>query len=255
MCKVYNGAVQKYTSYMPKTLENTLFFDIIDIEISLSDERAPTIISCWVLFCIYRGLRYMGDNNENKTINIDLNNLPKHCKDMTKEEREYVSKLVKEGKVHHKQIEAGLRNIIPLNQRSPEERREICRKGANSVNETHGEKKNAKQILDNFLTVYANDDAIEENDCITKDIKKLIKKHNVKLTQYDLIMLAMISRAQQGDVKASAYISDLYGDIRAKEVRNINDVMSQADKDLIHNIADRLGISTDILDADIKEIE
>ena len=26
MCKVYNGAVQKYTSYMPKTLENTHFF-------------------------------------------------------------------------------------------------------------------------------------------------------------------------------------------------------------------------------------
>ena len=25
MCKVYNGAVQKYTSYMPKTLENTHF--------------------------------------------------------------------------------------------------------------------------------------------------------------------------------------------------------------------------------------
>lgn len=197
----------------------------------------------------------MGDNNENKQIDIDLNNLPKHCKNMTKEEREYVSKLVKEGKVHHKQIEAGLKNIIPLNQRTPEERKEICRKGANQVNEMHGEKKNAKQILDNFLTVYANDNAIEENDCVTKDIKRLIKKHNVRLTQYDLIMLAMISKAQQGDVKASAYISDLYGDIRTKEIRNVNDVMSQADKELINNIADRLGISTDILDADIREIE
>ena len=40
MCKVYNGAVQKYTSYMPKTLENTRFF-VYNIIKKIMKERLP----------------------------------------------------------------------------------------------------------------------------------------------------------------------------------------------------------------------
>lgn len=234
---------------MPKTLENTLFFDIIDIEISLSEERAPTIISCWVLFCIYRGLRYMRDDNRT-SIGIDLDNIPKDMKAMSKEQRQQVIDAVRSGEIEHKQIKASLNNLVPMSSRPEEEQRAIRRKGWEKMTELKGERKTAKQILDNLLPIFASDSATDNNDSISDDIKKLIKKHNVKLTQYDLIMLAMISRAQNGDVKAASYVSDHFGDVVVKETHNVNESMSQADKELIRNISDRLGIANDIIDID-----
>lgn len=185
-----------------------------------------------------------------------MGKLPKDAnRNLTKDERHKLFTEAKAGNSEHKQYNSLAKNLIPINSRPEEEQLAIRRKGWEKMMQIKGDKKSAKRILDDFLPIYATNLALNENSAITDDLKALIKKHNIKITQYDLIMLAMISKAQQGDVKASAYISDLYGDIRTKEIRNVNDVMSQADKELINNIADRLGISTDILDADIREIE
>lgn len=181
---------------------------------------------------------------------ISQNNIPKDAKKMTKEERQIITEGVKNGTIKHKQIEQGIKNLIPLNKRSPEERKEIARKGALALKEIRGERKNAKQILEELLPIYAKDSAIDDNELISDDIKRTIKENNIKLTQYDLIMLAMISKAQLGDVKASEYISNHFGDTVVKETHNINESISVSDKALIDKISKRLNI----VEADYKEV-
>ena len=60
----------------------------------------------------------------------------------------------------------------------------------------------------------------------------------------------MIYKAQNGDVKASEYISNHYGDVVTKEVHNVNESISEADKALINKLSDRLNISRDVIDID-----
>lgn len=184
----------------------------------------------------------MGDNIEitNKTRMRDIED---------PELRKKIYKEVKEGKhKDNKGLQAIARNIIPLTERSPEEAREIRRKGAEATNKLRGERKTAKQILNTLLPLYANTSAITSNDNIPEDIKSEILKKKIDITQYDLIMLAMIKKAQQGDVKASEFVRDTFGDVVVKEVHNVNESMSQADKELIRNISERLGIANDALD-------
>ena len=168
------------------------------------------------------------------------------------EERKRIYREAREEGKHtqSKAIQAQARNLIPLNERSEEEAREIRRKGAEALNRLKGEKKNAKQILDTLLPIYADKNAIISNEVIPQDIKDTIIKHNMKITQYDLIMLSQIYQAQQGNVKSAEFIANHYGDIVVKETHNINESISEADKQLINNLKDRLNI----IDVEVKDV-
>lgn len=158
-------------------------------------------------------------------------------------ERKKVFKEVRQGKAKgSKQIEAAAKNLIPLNERTPEEAAEIRRKGAMAVNQLRGEKKNAKQILDALLPIYANDSAIKNNNTIPEDIKEMIIKKNIKVTQYDLLYMSMLYEAQHGNVKAAEYIRDTNGEKPINETHNINETISESDKALIKNLQERLNI-------------
>ena len=160
----------------------------------------------------------------------------------SKEERQKAFREAKEGKhKENKHLQAVAKNLIPLNERSEEEARAIRRKGAEAVNQLKGERKNAKQILDSLLPLYANKDAISQNDNIPSDVKQQILDKNIKITQYDLIMLSMIHRAQNGDVKASEFIANRFGDIVQKDIK-VTETMSESDKKLIEKLSNRLNI-------------
>lgn len=166
--------------------------------------------------------------------------------------RKQIFKEAKEGKYQdNKHLQVVTKNLIPINERPIEEQKEIRRKAAEATNKIKGEKKNAKQILDNLLPIYANKDAIKDNDCIPLDIKKQILDKNIQITQYDLIMLAQIHQAQQGNTKASEFIRDTYGDKPVNETHNVNEIMTQADKDLINKLSNRLNIKDkSVIDVD-----
>lgn len=174
--------------------------------------------------------------------NISKDNIPKDIKKISDPEtRKEIYKKVESGEIHHKQLEASKKNLVPLNKRSPEEAAAIRRKGWEAMTQLKGERKTAKQSLDQFLPIFANDPANDEN--IPEDIKKLLKDNkNVKVTQYDLIMLSMIAQARNGNVKAAEYIRDTYGDKPINETHNINETISEADKKLIEKLSSRLNI-------------
>lgn len=177
-----------------------------------------------------------------KEDNNKSNNIPKDAnKELSREERQELFEKAKNGEIEHKQYKSLSKNLIPLNQRSEEERKAIQRKGWEAMMNLKGERKNAKQILDSLLPLYANNNAINENDSIPIDIKKEILSKNIKITQYDLIMLSMIYKAQNGDVKSAEFVANHYGDIVTKEV-NIKDSMSESDRKLIEKLSKRMGL-------------
>ena len=162
----------------------------------------------------------------------------------TSEERKRAFKECKEGKGKYKdnkQIKAITKNLIPLTERTEEEQKEIRRKGWESMMSLKGERKNAKQILDELLPLFANTDAITENDTIPVDIKKTILDKNIKITQYHLIMLSQIYQAQNGNVKSAEFIANHFGDIVQKDIK-VTETMSESDKKLIEKLSNRLNI-------------
>ena len=181
---------------------------------------------------------------------ISREEIPKHIKEIKKEDRHEIYEKVKSGEIKHKQIEASINNLKPFNQMSEEEAYKIRRKGWEAMQKIKGERKTAKESLEQFLPLFAENIADDEN--IPQEIKDLIKDNKeIKVTQYDLIMLSMINQARQGSVKAAEYIRDTYGDRPIKESHTINETISVSDKALIDKIANRLNI----IDSDYKEVE
>lgn len=132
-----------------------------------------------------------------------------------------------------------LRKRVPFNQMPEEKRREICRKGAEAINQLHGEKKTAKQSLENILTLKVDDNIIAGADIDPKVAEKL-KRDNPNATLYDLIQAVAVGRALDGNVKAMEYVRDTHGDKPTDKVELTGQIMTDADRDLLQTIGDRL---------------
>ena len=162
----------------------------------------------------------------------------------SKEERQKAFKDIREGKTkgYSKQVINQCKNLKPLNERDPEEAKAIRRKGAEAINKARGEKKNAKQILDEILPLFANRDTIRSSDSIPEDIKQEILRRNIDVTHYHLVYLALLSEAEKGNVKAIETLRDTAGDKPITETHNLNEIITESDKALIEKIGKRLNI-------------
>ena len=237
MCKVYNGAVQKCTSYMPKTLENTHFlWDNIIKKIMKErlSERQTEKKSVGAFFYFF----------------YKMENLPKHIKDIKKEDRHEIYEKVKAGEIKHAQMEAATRNLKRFDELPEEEAYKLRRKGWASMMKIKEERKTARECLNTFLPLVAED--IAKNPTISDEVKKIVEEHpELKVTQYDLIYLAMIAKAQSGNVNAATFIRDTAGDKPINESHTVTESISINDKELLERVAKRLNIQ----EADYREID
>lgn len=64
------------------------------------------------------------------------------------------------------------------------------------------------------------------------------------LTQYDLVNLAMVTAAKQGDTKAAAYVRDTIGD-KLAEKTEISATFTDGDKSLLEKVSARLAALSD----------
>lgn len=148
---------------------------------------------------------------------------------------------IKAGEVKPEGIQKGWLNLrpIPITERDPEERREICRKGAAAVNKIHGEKKSAKESLDRMLSILATPEIIAAAD-IEKALADRLKKENPDMTIYDVANAAAIGRALSGNVAAMQYIRDTRGDMPIKQIELTENITTDADREMLRAIAARL---------------
>ena len=83
-------------------------------------------------------------------------------------------------------------NLIPFNELTEEEQRELARKGGQKSGEVRKAKKTMKQMLDYLL-------------------EKNIKTNKGDMSTLEAIMVSMIAKASKGDVRATEFIRDTIG--------------------------------------------
>ena len=138
--------------------------------------------------------------------------------------------------------EKGWKNLsrdYQLNKIDPEKRREICQKGAAAVNKIRGEKKTAREALENILTLKVNDKIINAAD-LEPEIAERLKRSGSEVTFYDLINLVAVGRAVGGNMKAYELVRDTYGDKPIERVEVSENVTTDQDREMMRAIAARL---------------
>lgn len=150
---------------------------------------------------------------------------------------------IKAGEQEPQGAQKGWKNLQPekynFSVMDKEKHREICRKGAAAVNKLHGERKTAKQALENILTLKVNDEIIAGAD-LPPEIAERLKRSNPDATIYDLIQIVAAGRAVGGNIKAAEYIRDTYGDKPHDTVEINANITTDQDRELMRRIAERL---------------
>ena len=130
-------------------------------------------------------------------------------------------------------------NFAVLKEKDPEKAREIHSMGAQAVKRLHGEQKNAKQILDNVLSLLVDDEIINGAD-LPPEIANKLKKSNKDITMYELIQTVAAGRAAAGNMKAVEYIRDTYGDKPTEKLDITGEIMTDTDRAMLEKISRRL---------------
>ena len=134
---------------------------------------------------------------------------------------------------------SNLQKRVPFNQMPPEKLQEISKKGAAAVHKLHGEKKTAREALQNILTLKVNDEMLSAADVPPEMIDKL-KRDNPDATIYDLIQAVAVGRALGGNMKAYELIRDTAGDKPVDRVELTENITTEADREMMRNITERL---------------
>ena len=161
--------------------------------------------------------------------------------DQEKEKTEYQK--IMDGEQEPTGCQKGWKNLQPEKYNfavmDQEKRKEICRKGAEAVNKIKGEKRTAKEALENILTLRVNDKIISAAD-LEPELAERLKRSGIDITLYDLIQLVAAGRAVGGNMKAYELIRDTYGDMPVKQIEVTENVTTDADRELMRQLSERL---------------
>ena len=151
---------------------------------------------------------------------------------------------VMSGEIEPQGRQKGWKNLktIPFNQMDKERAREIRSKGGKAVQELRGEKKNAKQVLDNLLTLKATEDILDGAD-LRPELVERLRKSTKGATLYDVMGAVALGKALDGNVKAMEYVRDTYGDkpIDTSRIELTENLMTESDRELLEKLSQRLG--------------
>ena len=132
-----------------------------------------------------------------------------------------------------------LEKRVSFNMMDPERAKEIQRMGAEAVNALKGEKRTAKESLENILTMKASEKIINGAD-LSPELAERLKRSGIDITMYDLMQLVAVGRAVGGNMKAYELIRDTYGDAPIKQVEISENITTDQDRELLRDIAERL---------------
>lgn len=159
------------------------------------------------------------------------------------------------GIIHHKD------KIKVVDHQPTEDDMRVCRLGmvtsesAKKSNETRRNRKTAQESLKFLLSCSAEPKEAKEiirvltggewSDTIKNFFNPDDKEEDGnQLTQYDLINLAMITSAKNGDTKAAMYVRDTIGDKLADKVE-MEATFTDGDKSLLEKVQKRLELLSD----------
>ena len=167
------------------------------------------------------------------------------------------AQMIIDGDIEPEKHERGLLNLrkrVPFNQMTPEKQYEIRRKGAEAINQLHGEKKSAKQALEKILTLKVDDDLLAVAD-IPEEIAKRLRRDNPNATIYDLVQAVAVGRALDGNMKAYELVRDTHGDKPIERVEVTENITTDEDRALMKQINERLQASELVVVSDASAQE
>ena len=92
-------------------------------------------------------------------------------------------------------------NLIPVTQRTKQERLEISRKGGKASGEARRKKANLRKTLDKLLTMNVSDERL----------KKKLEEMGLYADNQTLLCVVMLEKAIKGNVRAAEWISNIIG--------------------------------------------
>lgn len=132
-----------------------------------------------------------------------------------------------------------LEKRVSFNAMDPEKAAEIRRKGAEAVNALKGEKRTAREALENILTLKASDAIISGAD-LPEELADRLKRSGISITMYDLLQLVAVGRAAGGNMKAYELIRDTYGDMPVKQIEVSENITTDSDREMMRQLTERL---------------
>ena len=130
--------------------------------------------------------------------------------------------------------------------------REISKKGQEKSLEVKRQRRSARECLESILSLEVTNDIIAGAE-LSDELKEQLMKNNPHATMYDLIQLVALGLAVGGDLKAVEYVRDTTGDKPTNRIDVSSDVMSDADRALLAQIAARLDDPKTVIAKDITE--
>ena len=124
----------------------------------------------------------------------------------------------------------GKDNLIPMNERTEGEQREIARKGGIESGKARRRKRTMKEAAQIILKAPVSAEKAE-----------LLKKHGIAeqdCTNLMLIMVKAVQMAADGDLKAAAFVRDILGENPQYKIYEKRLEYLIADKEAAHTLAD-----------------
>ncbi|MDD5901886.1 MAG: hypothetical protein PUC58_00690 [Oscillospiraceae bacterium] len=125
---------------------------------------------------------------------------------------------------------AGKDNLIPMNERTEDEQREIARKGGIESGKARRRKRTMKEAAQIILKAPVNDEQAE-----------LLKKYGIAeqdCTNLMLIMAKAVQMAADGDLKAAEFVRDILGENPQYKIYEKRLEYLIADKEANHAVID-----------------
>lgn len=113
-------------------------------------------------------------------------------------------------------------------------------KGGKAVAELYGEKKTAKQALENVLSLRITDTMLDDSG-VNEELIARLKRSNPNATIYDLLHAVAVDKALKGSMRALEYVRDTNGDKPIDRANiDVNGIMTDSDRALLETIGRRL---------------
>ena len=128
----------------------------------------------------------------------------------------------------------GIDNLIPFNQRTEEQQREIAKMGGKASGEARKKKRDMREVAKAILEHAMNDEQIEEVLGSSKDLLDGDKSVMAVLTA------RMVQEAGKGSYKHYETLRDTAGFKPKDEIGISADIMTDADRELIEKVNRRL---------------
>ena len=130
----------------------------------------------------------------------------------------------------------GIDNLIPFNQRTEEQQREIAKMGGKASGEARKKKRDMREVAKAILEHAMKEEQIEEVLGSSKDLLDGDKSVMAVLTA------RMVQEAGKGSYKHYETLRDTAGFKPKDEVGITADIMTDADRSLLDKVSGRLGV-------------